>query len=203
MATDDEALDHVTEWPGGFSWIADPDERGQRASHALSTDAGVWLVDPVDADGLDARVEALGEPAGVLLIQDRHSRDAAAIADRHDVPIYAPEWMQLLREKLEAPVEAIGTTLPGSNYAIHRLIETEEWEEAIIVDEQAGTLIVPETVGTLPAFRDHDNALGVHPGVDEPPEILSQWTPERILVGHGASILEDATPALREALKAH
>jgi len=195
-------LREVTEWDGGSSWIAYPDERAQRASHALRTETGVWIVDPVDADGLDERVAELGDVAGVLVIQDRHTRDAEAVARRHDVPVHVPNWMTLVREKLETSPESVGSELPGTNYAVHRLIETDEWEEAILVDETATTMVVPEAVGTVPAFGEGDNELGVHPALDEPPRELADWHPDRILVGHGQSIHSGATTKLDDALDA-
>jgi len=193
-------LREVTEWDGGISWIAYPDERAQRASHALRTEAGVWIVDPVDADGLDERVGQLGDVAGVLVIQDRHTRGAEAVASRHDVPVYVPDWMTLVREKLEAPAESVGSELPGTNYSVQRLIETDEWEEAILVDETTNTMVVPEAVGTVEAFREGDNELGAHPALDDPPRRLADWTPDRILVGHGTSIHSEAARKLEEAL---
>ena len=119
-------LEDVTEWSGGFSWIAYPDERGQRASHALQTAAGVWLVDPVDTDGLDDRLAELGDVVGVVVLQDRHTRDASEIARRHDVSVSVPDWMHLVQEKLETPAESLGSALPGTDYAVHRLIDTDE-----------------------------------------------------------------------------
>jgi hypothetical protein len=204
---DDEAperptLQSVDEWTGGFSWIADPDERGQRASHALATEAGVWIVDPVDTDGLDERVAELGEVAGVLVLHDRHTRDAEAVARRHDVAVHVPDWMTLVLDKLETAPESVGSELPGTNYTVHRLVDTDEWEEAVLVDETTATLIVPEALGTLESFREGDNALGVHPGVDDPPHSLADWQPERLLVRHGPSIYSEADAKLKAALEA-
>lgn len=193
----------ATEWPGGISWIAHPDERTQRASHALQTDAGVLVVDPVDADGLDDRLAALGEVAGAVVAHDRHTRDAVRVADRHDVPVHVPEWTTLTREKLSAPAESAESVLRETEYAVHRLIDTDEWEEAVLVDETAGTMLVPETLGTLASFGDGDgDSLGLHPALDDSPSRLGDWNPDRILVGHGESVHEDASAALAAALDA-
>lgn len=195
-------LREVTEWSGGFSWISYPEEDSQRASHALLTEAGVWIVDPVDADGLDERVAALGEVAGVLVIQDRHTRDAAAVAHRHDVGVSVPAWMELIREKLRVDANSVGSELPGTNSTVHRLIQADDWEEAVLINETTKTMIVPEALGTLPAFQVNDNELGVHPALDEPPHRLTDWSPNRILVGHGKSIHRKAPTRLREAIDA-
>lgn len=206
MADDDTqerpALQEVTEWPGGLSWIVHSDERSQRASHALVTKAGVWVVEPVDADGLDERVAGLGEVVGVLVIHDRHTRDAGEVAHRHDVAVHVPEWMNLALEKLDTTAESIGSELPGTDYSVHRLIDTDDWEEAVLVNETTDTMLVPEALGTLPSFRVNDNALGVHPALDDPPRRLTDWDPDRILVGHGESIHSEATTKIREAIDA-
>lgn len=206
MADDDTqerpVLREVNEWTGGISWIAYPDERGQRASHALLTEAGIWIVDPVDADGLDERLAQLGEVAGVLIIHDRHTRDASEVARRHDVAVHVPDWMNLVLKKLDTPAESVGSDLPGTNYTIHRLIDTEDWEEAILIDETTNTMIVPEALSTLSSFQVNDNALGVHPALDEPPRRLMDWNPDRILVGHGNSIHSEADTKIEEALEA-
>ena len=136
------SLREVTEWSGGISWIAYPDERGQRASHALQTEAGVWLVDPVDAEGLDERLADLGEITGVVILQDRHTRDGSKIARRHDVAVYVPDWMSLVHDKLELTAETLGSELPETDYTIHQLLNTDEWEEAILVNETTNTLIL-------------------------------------------------------------
>lgn len=199
-STERPTLQTVDQWADGFSWIAYPDERGQRASHALETDAGVWVVDPVDAAGLDDHLTDLGEVTGVVVIQDRHTRDAVDVADRHDVPVYIPDWMALAREKLETTAESLGSELPGTDYTVHELIATDEWEEAVLVDETTNTMVVPEAVGTLSAFDGEQSALGVHPALDDPPERLLDWRPDRILVGHGESVLDDADAALTAVL---
>jgi len=197
----DRPTPHVREWPGGLSWIADPDEDARRASHALATEAGVWVVDPVDAEGLDDRLTALGAVAGVVVVQDRHTRDAAAVARRHDAAVYVPEWAELTHEKLAVDAERLESTLPGTEYEVHRLVDTDEWAEAVLVDESGDTLVVPEALGTLSSFGSGDG-LGLHPALDAPPEGLADWTPERVLVGHGESVHEAATTALRAAVDA-
>ena len=199
--TGDAAIGELTDWDGGFSWIARPDEDARRASHALRTDAGVWVVDPVDAEGLDAQLDDAGDVAGVVVLQDRHTRDAAAVARRHDVPVVAPEWMSLTREKLDVDAEAAGTALQGTEYAVDELRRTDDWEEAVLWNDRTGTLIVPETLGTLSAFRGGDTELGVHPAIDEPPQWLSGLAPDRVLVGHGASVHDAASAALAAVLR--
>ncbi len=74
----------VDEWEGGFGWSQD--EFMRRSSRALLVDGRVWLIDPVDTPELEERVRALGAPAGVLQLLDRHERGCAAWAQRLGVP---------------------------------------------------------------------------------------------------------------------
>lgn len=199
-AAGDAAIGEATEWDGGFSWIAHPEEDARRASHALATADGVWVVDPVDAEGLDGQLRELGDVAGVAVVQDRHTRDAEAVARRHEVPVAAPEWASLTREKLDGEASPLGPALDGTSYAVRDLIRRDDWEEAVLWDEAAGTLVVPETLGALPAFTDGDAGLGVHPAIDDPPGWLADLNPDRVLVGHGTSLREGASAALSAAV---
>ncbi|WP_436924811.1 hypothetical protein [Halosimplex amylolyticum] len=191
----------IDEWEGGTSWIAYPDETMQRASHALVDGDDVWLVDPVDVDGLDERLSELGTVRGAVVLLDRHKRDSAAIARRHDVPVFVPEWMDDVPADIDAPVEPIRRGLPDSNYDLHKLVDNPLWKEGFLYDEDSKTLVVAEAVGTTSYFRAGRERLGVHPALRlTPPRSLGRFAPERILVGHGHGVTEDAAGALAEAL---
>jgi len=201
-AADPAASEHViNEWAGGIGWMGDPDEAMQRASHLLDTTEGVWLVDPVDFDGLDDLVAAYGEVAGVLLLLDRHTRDADVVARRHGVPVTVPDWMSGVAEKVDAELDRVHADLGDTEYGVHRLIDNALWQEAVLYGEDSGTLVVPEAVGTAAFFRAGDERLGVHPALRlKPPRKLGRLPPERVLVGHGAGVFEDAEAALNDAL---
>jgi hypothetical protein len=190
------------EFDGGFTWMAYPDEGMRRASHALRTDDGVYLVDPLDAPGLDDRVAELGDVAGVVLGLDRHKRDAAAVATRHDVPVLLPEWFDGVESALDAPVERFGRSLRGTGYDAVRIRDTSlpPWQEVGLFDGE--TLVVPEAVGTAEFFRAGDEVLAVHPMLRlfPPRRALGGLAPDRVLVGHGEPVHEDAAAALRDAL---
>ncbi|MFB6184427.1 MAG: hypothetical protein ABEI96_07720 [Haloarculaceae archaeon] len=194
-------LRSVQAFDGGFSWRAFPNERMQRTSHALATDDGVWLVDPVDAEGLDDRLSELGSVAGVVVLLDRHTRDAGVIATRHGVSVSVPTWMTGVEHKVDAPVVDVGETLGESSVEVHKLLDRPFWQEAILVDDPASILVVPEAVGTVSFFRVGTERVGVHPVLRlTPPRKLSTWMPDHLLVGHGESVHDDATTALHDAL---
>ena len=191
-----------TSHDAGFTWIAHPDEDMQRASHAVvGENGGVWVVDPVDAEGLDELLAEYGEVAGVVVLLNRHKRDAAAIARRHDVSVHVPDFMDAVAQDLDAPVERVYTDLGESGFGVHELIDNAFWKEAIIYGEHDDTLVVPEALGTAEYFLVGEERVGVHPALRlKPPKRLRRFDPERVLVGHGAGIHEDASEAIQTAL---
>jgi hypothetical protein len=195
-------LREIDRWDGGVGWIAYPDERMQRASHALAVDGDVWVVDPVDAPGLDDLLAELGDIVGVAVCLDRHKRDAGPVANRHDVPVYVPEWMDGVASAVDAPIERFGAELGDSGYRVRRVRDASlpPWQEAALYTDD--TLLVPEAVGTASFFRAGSERLGIHPMLRPipPRRALGDLTPDRVLVGHGEGVFEDATEALRDAL---
>ena len=197
QATDPRWIDS---WDGGFGWIAHPEEEMQRASHALAGDDGVWVIDPVDASGVDDRLVELGDVTGVVVLLDRHERDAATIANRHDVSVHVPGAIRGVAENFDAPVERVGDRLPGTNYRVQRVANLPFWREWALFD--GGTLVVADAVGTAEYFLAGDERLGVNPALRliPPRDGLGGLAPERVLVGHGEGIMADAATALDEAL---
>ena len=201
---DERATDFVEidRYEGGVGWIAHPNERMERASHALAVDGEVWVVDPVDAEGLDELLAEFGEVAGVVVLLDRHKRDAAAIANRHEVPVYLPEHFEGITKDLGAPVVRFGNELADTGIEAHTVVDNRLWQEVALYNPADATLVVPESVGTAAYFLAGDERLGVHPmrRLVPPRRQLGRFAPERVLVGHGAGIFEGATAVLEDAL---
>jgi hypothetical protein len=172
----------IDEWEGGFGWILD--ERIGRASHALLVDGRVWLTDPLDVPGLDDRVRALGAPAGVLQLLDRHNRDSAAIAQRLGVPLVRA-W-ETLRE---APFTALVVR------------DNRVWREVALWEPQQATLVCADALGTLPFFRAGGERVGWHPFIRPlPPRSFRGLAPARILVGHGRGVADGAADAFADVV---
>lgn len=197
-ATGPGTVHETVRWPGGVGWIAHPTETMERAGHALATDTGVWVVEPVDADGLDDLLGDLGAVVGIVVLLEQHLRDAESLASRHDVPIYAPSW---LRIDPDTPTEAISNGLPGTDYDLLTVLANGIWREGALFDGE--TLYVPESVGTASYFLAPGEELGVsHMRRPWPPrEALGDLDPDRLLVGHGPGIDKEAGPALRAAIE--
>lgn len=200
-------LQEIDRRDDGVGWIAHPDERMQRASHALVDDGdetdgnGVWLIDPVDAADLEELLSGFGDVLGVVVLLDRHKRDAAEIARRHDVSVYRPTWMQSIDEAIEAPVRALDTELGGTGYRVRKRLDLPVWKEAVLYRPDDGSLLVPESFGTVDIFCAPGERLGVHPMLRlTPPGDLGGLAVERVLVGHGSGITDGAQQAIRDAI---
>ncbi|ESP89023.1 hypothetical protein K933_06223 [Candidatus Halobonum tyrrellensis G22] len=199
-ATDPTVID---EFDGGVGWIAYPDERMERASHALSVDGEIWVFDPVDARGVDDLLADLeGEVAGTVVCLDRHTRDADTIAARHDVPVYVPDWMTDVASEVDAPVERFGRRLGGLRAVTVKDGSIPPWQEVALYDEPGGTLYVAETLGTSSYMVARGERLGVHPmlRLAPPRRPFSGLDPDRVLVGHGRGVLGGGGDAVRAAL---
>lgn len=197
-ATDWEEIDRSDD---GVGWIAYPDETMQRASHALAVDDEVWLVDPVDIEGLDDLLAEFGEVAGVVILLDRHKRDCARIANRYDVSVWIPEFMDGVEAEMDAPVERFRYDLADTGYAAHKLYDNRFWQEALLYGEDSEVLVVPEAVGSTDYFKVGNHALGVHPMLRmTPPDKLTRLDPESVRVGHGAGVQHNAADAIEDAV---
>ncbi len=166
------------EFPAGLGWIVD--EFMERCSHALVADGRVWLVDALDGDGVEERVRALGEPAGVLQLLDRHGRDCAALARRLGVPHH-------VLAVGEAPFEAVPVVM------------RKRWREIALWWPEQRVLVCADAVGSARYYRAPGERLAVHALLRlTPPRRLDSLRPELVLVGHGTGV--DGA-ALHEALR--
>lgn len=191
-------------WAGGTEWVVHPEETMERASTALATDEGVYLVDPLDAPGVDGLVAEFGEVAGVVLLSVHHTRDAELFARRHDVPVYVgADVPDGALPDLAVPIErvAVGGTLGDYELlevATGRVLGAPWYEYALWNGE---TLRVGECVGTAGYMRVGDEPLGVMTlRRRHPPTALSGLDPERVLSGHGRGLDDNATEALDAAI---
>ncbi len=173
--------------PFGFGWITTEPRLLERASHALVEDGRVWLVDPVDVEGLDERVRVAGEPAGLLQLLDRHARDGDALARRFGVTLY------------DVPEEGA----PGAPFEVLRSVSLPFWREAALWWPERRTLVVADALGTASYFLAPSESLGVHPLLRLlPPRSLATLEPEHVLCGHGEGVHGPGTAdALEEALR--
>lgn len=188
-------------WEDGVGWFAHPGERGRRASHAVrDADGGVWVVDPLDAPGVDDLLAELGTVVGVVVLSKFHARDADAIARRHGVPTHVPSGLARVADRLDGPAERLEHGFAG--FDTRDVAPIPGWTETVAYRASDRTLYVPDLLGTAPGFVVGEERLGVY--VFLRPfrlhESFAGIDPARVLVGHGAGVLADAERALDDAL---
>ena len=175
---------------GSLAWLAHPGEPLERASCAIAVEGGCLVVDPVDADGLDEALAAIGPVVGVATLLDRHQRDAATVAARHEAPRLLP-----------AALGGDGIALPGIEE--RTVTKGRGWKEALLWLPERRLLVCVEAVGTGRFYLARDgDPLGIHPfsrvlGLRGAFEGIE---PAVIAVGHGAPVTENAAAALRGAI---
>jgi hypothetical protein len=160
----------------GLSWVAAEPAFMRRGSHAVVSDGGVWLFDPVDGDGLEEALARLGTVRGVIQTFGRHPRDCAVLAQRHGVPLHV------------VPTAGV----PGLRAEPVVLHDRPWWREVALWLPEPRALLVGESVGTAPYFRVGDDRLGLHPLARlEPPGGLLGRDPAHLLPGHGEALSGD------------
>jgi hypothetical protein len=192
----------IDRWDEGVGWIAHPDEDGERASHALKADDGVWVIDPVDTPGIDELLGEMGDVAGVAVLSSHHARDAGPIAIRHDVAVHIPQWMDRIAERVDAPIKREKRVLGDIGFNIYPVEPLSIYQGAIAYRDADGTLIVPDLLSSGSAYPVGDERVGVMLGLRlfPPRNTFDGLEPERILFGHGEGVFEDTTTALDDAL---
>jgi glyoxylase-like metal-dependent hydrolase (beta-lactamase superfamily II) len=174
----------VDEFDGGFGWIAD--EFLERCSHALVADGRVWLIDPVAAHGIEERIRAAGEPAGVIQLLDRHSRDCTQVAARLGVAHHM-----------------LPQQIAGAPFEFLTMRDTRWWKEVALWWAERSVLVCADVLGTARYYCARDERIALHPfmRLRPPRKQLERLAPERILCGHGEGVHAGADAALREALR--
>lgn len=191
----------VDEWDGGVGWLAHPDEDGERISHAVVGNDGIWVFDPLDVPGVDDLLANVGNVVGIAVFSNHHSRDAAVFAERYDLPVHVPTWLESAQKKVDAPVVEFDGTLGKSGFVFERIDPIPMWTEAIGYRESDRTLYVPDILLTARSATVGDERLAVNLFLRPfpPQSSFENVTPEQIIVGHGEGIFEGAKHALTTA----
>lgn len=201
-------IEVIDEWDGGLGWIAHPEEDARRASHAIRGEDGVWLFDPLDAPGVDALIDDLGTVAGVAVLSNYHGRDAGVFADRYDVSVHLAGWMDRVADGVNAPVERYEAStdawveLGNSGIDVRTIDPPTAWRELIAYRAADGTHRVPDMLSTPEDVTVGDERLACYllHRLAPPRAPFADLDPERVLVGHGEGVTEDAAAALESSL---
>ena len=161
------------ELDAGFGWIAAEPPLLERCSHALRAGGGVWITDPVDGEGVETRIRALGEPAGVVQLLDRHGRDSAALASALGVPHH------------RVPLDGV----PGAPFEVVKVVDIPTWHEIALWFPEERALVCADALGTASYYLAPGERVAVHPWLRLlPPRRLGGKEPLHLFVGHGEGI---------------
>jgi hypothetical protein len=175
------------EFDASFGWTPAEEELRRRTSHAVASGGRVWIVDPLDGEGVDERIRGLGEPAGVVQLLDRHNRDCRSVSERFGVPRHVTPFGGLS----DAPFEVV------------RVVDLPGWREAALWFSAERILVCADAVGSASYFRAKGERIGVHPLLRLwPPKALARFEPRQLLLGHGEGLAGDeAAQVLHKALR--
>ena len=118
-----------------------------RSSHALAANGSVWLVDPIDRPDAVDRALALGKPAGVIQLLDRHDRDCTMLAERLGVThVVAPD------------------ALAGSPFTFVPVMRWRRWRESALwwPDARRGLAVTADALGTNRFYTAGKAPVAVH-----------------------------------------
>lgn len=191
----------IDRWEAGVGWIAHPAEGGQRASHAVRTEGGVWVIDPLDAPGVESLITEYGQVTGVLVCADYHARDGALFAERFDVPVTVPASLRRVPARVDAPIERVHGAVAG--FELRPVRPLGLWREVIAYRPTDGTLYVPDYLSSHDAFTVGPERIGL-PTLSRlrpPRTTFGDLAPERILLGHGEGVFEGAEATLTTAIE--
>ena len=146
----------------------------------------MWVIDPIEGDGVEERIRALGEPAGVIRLLDRHPRDCEAFARRLGVPLH------------EEPFEGV----PDAPFEVVPVLRTRGWHEVALWFPEERTLVCADALANAPGYRAPGERVGVHPMLRlRPPRRLADYPADHVLLGHGPGLHgPDAAAAVRRAM---
>lgn len=195
-----EEVTVIERWDHGMTWMAHPEAQMQRASHALVVDDDVWLVDPLDTLDLDDELAELGTVAGVVVLGSEHHRHADRLAARHDVSIHLPEWFEAEAKDFDAPVVPFTDALADTGFTVLTL-KDGFWQEAGLYHPERRTLVVSDTFMTA-LFAAQEGRVELFPParLAPPDEVFDGLDVDRLLVGHGEPVFENAEERIQQAL---
>lgn len=209
MATDTPTIEVAHRWDHGCSWKVAGSGMLACRSHVLRDGDRLWLVDPIDGIGLDELLEALGgEVAGVVVLLDRHLRDAVSLARRYRCRLLVPPGRWRPGHPAPDGSEPLSAEVEGCPFRFDPVVERRgQWLEWSLWWAEQRTLLVAEAVGSANYYlASGDEQLAVHPllrVLGAPASLATELVPSpvRILVGHGDVVEgKDIEQELRRAI---
>ena len=192
---------------GGLYWGRAGNGLLECRAHALRDGDDVWLIDPIDGAELEATLAELGgSVVGVIVLLDRHVRDAVAVAARHDARLLVPPGQWRRWHAAPAGAEQLATHVDDCPFVFASIVERPgQWLEWSLWWPEPRVLVVPEAVGTPSYYLSRSREpLAVHPvlRIIAPPHSLAQLDvdPSLLLVGHGQPLERSVHAAIEIAV---
>ncbi len=171
------------------------------ASHAVDSDAGAVLIDPVPL--AEEALAALGPVAAICLTASIHQRSAWRYRRELGVPVWAPALSKAIDEEPDVRY-GDGDRLPGGLVAVFTP-GAGTTQHTLLLEREPGIAFVPDLLAHPP-----DSLLMLVPAqyMHDPEE--ARRSCERLLgldfevlcLAHGAPLVEGAKDAIRAALAA-
>jgi len=187
--------------PGLWHWHLQDDRIGGfvSSSHALRTDQGTVLVDPLPL--APEALAALGDVAAICLTTSSHQRSSWRLRRELDVQVYVPA---LVREAEEEPDVRYseGDRLPGDLHAIFTP-GAGTTQHTLLLEREGGIAFAPDLFARPPG-----EPLQMTPAeyMHDPEEArrsakkLLDYELEVLCHGHGAPVVGGVKDAIRAAL---
>ena len=189
--------------PGVLRWTIANDERIgglQTDAHAVATDGGLVLVDPLPL--AEPALESLGPVEAICLTAACHQRSAWRYRERFGAPVHAPAGSRTMEGEPDATYRE-DDVLPGGLRPI-RTPGPEEAHFAFLLERELRVLFCPDLLTNYPG-RPVDY---VPPEYHEDPaqtrrsvERLLEIDFDVVCFDHGAPIADDPHAALRAVLE--
>ncbi|MDA8198915.1 MAG: hypothetical protein M0Z54_05735 [Thermaerobacter sp.] len=185
-------------YPGVWRWeTPDPEDDWMMVGHALTTPAGVVLVDPPVVPGIQSALAGFGSVLGVVLTTHDHLRGAEWFHRTTGAPVHLPRLsydQPGLRDRLSrARPYDDGDELPGGLQAHRIRVPALMWDDGTYVDEMTlttpdgGALLTGDVVMGTPTGQlwACPEGLTLHP---DPRKVTASLTTFREVLAHHPSI---------------
>jgi hypothetical protein len=191
-------------YPGVFIWSAyDPATKTELFSTALSTNAGLYFVDPIPlADRALTELRAFNAVCGIIVTSGNHERAAVEYAGRFNVPIFAHRDISCDSGSFRLTNLNNDETIPGDLRVI-TIEGAAAGEIALYHASNGGTLIVGDALINFEPYGFTFLPKKYCQNEKEMRRSLSRllaFPAERLIFAHGTPIIAGATERLRQLL---
>ena len=185
-----------------WSWFSDEKQMDFNGLVIYTNDQCV-IIDPPPISDADRSTLMSMAPTHIVITNRDHAREAAAFKAEFTIPVYAPAADAPQMEISIDTTYEDGDILPGGLVAIHLGDMKSPGESALFLKQDAGYLILGDSLIGKPAGELRLLPTEKFPDVEKAKESLArllEYDYEAILVGDGTSIVSGGKNAVRRIL---